>query len=92
MLNLKKSKKYYDKDADVMYAVFSDGVEDFYEEIAPGINIEYDKDRNIIGVEYLNYSKYFLISTYSDKRKDSVENFEIDFGRPVYDYSLNFAQ
>ena len=52
-------KKYqYDKKSDSLFIYLKEGEEESFEEIAPGINIELNKDNDIIGVEILNASRF----------------------------------
>ena len=53
-------KIYYDKEQDILWIVFKEGEQDSYEELAPGINAEYDADGNLIGIEYFNASKSLI--------------------------------
>lgn len=53
------SEKYhYDKKSDALFICLKDGEEESFEEIAPGINIELDKNNDIIGVEILRASRF----------------------------------
>jgi uncharacterized protein YuzE len=62
-------KKYnYDKESDSLYIWLKEGEEEDFEEIAPGVNIELDKDNNIIGVEVLHVSNLFA----KGKKKSSL--------------------
>lgn len=52
-------KKIYDKDTDSLMLVLKEGEEDYYEEIAPGINMEFNKAGELIGIEVQNaYRSY----------------------------------
>ncbi len=52
-------KQYkYDEKADSLYIYLEDGEEDSFEEIAPGINIELNNDKKIIGIEILKASRF----------------------------------
>jgi uncharacterized protein YuzE len=53
-----KSICNYDKDSDSLFICLKDGVEESFEEVVPGINIEFDKDREIIGIEILKASRF----------------------------------
>ena len=58
-MNRKIKKKYhYDKKSDSIFIQLREGEEDSFEEIAPGINIELDKNSEIIGVEILHASRF----------------------------------
>jgi uncharacterized protein YuzE len=63
-----KEKYNYDKESDSLFIWLKDGQEESFEEIVPGINVELDKDNNIIGVEVLRVSR--LIA--KEKRKKAV--------------------
>jgi len=54
----RKPKLYYDQDSDVLYIVARRGEEEEFLEIAEGVNIELDKDKQVIGVEILNASSF----------------------------------
>lgn len=58
---MKKIKKIYDKDTNSLMLVLKEGEEDYYEEVAPGINVEFNKEGEPIGIEVQNayrpYSK-----------------------------------
>lgn len=54
---MKKNKKiWYDPDSDVLF-IGKDGIEERFEEVLPGIHVEYDEEENVIGVEILHASK-----------------------------------
>lgn len=44
-------------DSDVLYFLFAEGQEDYFDEPIPGVHVEYDETGNVIGVEVLNVSK-----------------------------------
>ena len=53
------NKKYhYDKESDSLFIYLKEGEEESFEEIVPGINIELDKDNEVIGVEVLKVSRF----------------------------------
>ena len=53
------NKKYnYDKKSDSLFIFLKEGEEESFEEIVPGINIELNKDNEIIGVEVLKASRF----------------------------------
>jgi len=61
-------KRYnYDEKSDSLYIYVKEGEEEKFEEIVPGINIELDKNNNIIGIEILKASRF------SDSLKKPVE-------------------
>ena len=49
-------KVRYDEKADVLY-IAREGVEEATEEVAPGVNLEYDGNGQLIGVEVLRASQ-----------------------------------
>jgi len=51
-------KAYYDSEADILYLA-REGVEEEVIELHPGINMEIDKDGQLIGIELLKASKLF---------------------------------
>lgn len=54
------NEKYnYDKKSDSLFIWLKEGKEESFEEIVPGINVELDKNNNIIGVEILRVSRLF---------------------------------
>lgn len=56
---LEMNRKYnYDKESDSLYIYLEEGEEENFEEIAPGINIELNKNGEIIGVEILKASRF----------------------------------
>ncbi len=66
-MNEKRSKYNYDKESDSLYIWLKEGEEECFEEIVPGINVEIDKDDNIIGVEVLHVSRLF-----AKKKKSAI--------------------
>ena len=54
----KMKKYYYDKESDSLLINVSEGEEENFEEIIPGINIELNKEGEIIGVEILKASRF----------------------------------
>ena len=55
----KKSKPLvkYDSSSDVLYIATRKGVEEEFTEIAPGVNVEVDRQGNVLGVEILRASQ-----------------------------------
>jgi len=63
------NEKYnYDKISDSLYIWLKEGEEEGFEEIVPGINVELDKDNNIMGIEILHVSRLFN----KGKRKSEI--------------------
>lgn len=50
----------YDKETDIVYIKFSNSEITESDENKPGIILDYDKERNIIGIEVLNASSRIL--------------------------------
>lgn len=50
-------KIYYDKKTDVLWFNIKSGFEEEYKEVAPGVNLELDKNGELLGIEILNASK-----------------------------------
>jgi len=51
-------KYHYDKKSDSLFIHIKDGYEEKFEEIVPGINVELNKDNEVIGIEILNASRF----------------------------------
>ena len=53
------NKRYsYDEKSDSLYIYIKEGEEESFEEIVPGINIELDKNNEVIGIEVLTASRF----------------------------------
>ncbi len=53
------NKRYnYDEKSDSLYIFVKEGEEESFEEIVPGINIEFNKNNDIIGIEVLKASRF----------------------------------
>ena len=50
---------YYDLEGDVFYIRMKGGAEEEFAEVAPGVSVELNKRKEIIGIEILNASKVF---------------------------------
>ena len=48
----------YDAKSDSLFICLKDGPEDSFEEILPGLNLEFNKKHEIIGIEVLNASRF----------------------------------
>ncbi|MBI2315054.1 DUF2283 domain-containing protein [Candidatus Daviesbacteria bacterium] len=53
-------EKRYDRESDIMWIIYHRGYLDYSEEIAPGINAEYDENDKLMSVEIFNYSKQLI--------------------------------
>jgi len=49
---------YYDAESDIYWMGFKDAEEAYYKEAAPGVNVEYNKEGEKVGLEILNYSRF----------------------------------
>lgn len=54
---MNKKFSYY-KESDSLYIHLKDGEEDRFEEIVPGIHIEFDQNNEMIGIEILKASRF----------------------------------
>lgn len=62
-------KKYhYDRKSDSLQIVIKEGEEDHFEEVVPGITLEYNAKNELIGVEVLKASRF------QEKLKEIVVN------------------
>ena len=53
------NEKYkYDEKSDSLFICLKEGEEESFEEVVPGINIELNKENEIIGVEILKASRF----------------------------------
>lgn len=70
----KDLKKYfsYDKESDSLYIFTKKGTEESAEELIPGVNIEFNKSGNIIGIEILKASRLFQQLNEPDSEKSRV--------------------
>ena len=55
---MKKPKVHFDSDNDILYIVTKKGGEEEFVEVAKGVNVELDKNKNVIGIEILNASSF----------------------------------
>jgi uncharacterized protein YuzE len=46
----------YEKDTDILYMQLSDNKIVDSDEVSEGVIVDYDEDRNIVGVEFLDFS------------------------------------
>lgn len=61
-------KKYhYDRASDSLFIYLKEGEEESFEEIVPGINVELNKNNEVIGVEVLKASRF------NEKLKKPIE-------------------
>lgn len=77
------TKQYYDYENDSFWILFETGVEQRFEEFAPGINVEFGKGSKVLGIEILDYSKRI---TFNSEVVDSdIQNYETEFVDKKYD-------
>ncbi|MEK6843838.1 MAG: DUF2283 domain-containing protein [Nanoarchaeota archaeon] len=60
------NKYHYDAESDSLFIYLEEGEEESFEEIIPGINIEFDKKGKVIGIEVLKASRF------KEKLKDKI--------------------
>ncbi len=56
----KNIKEFYDQQSDVKWYVMKDGEESYYRELSPGINVEFNDEDEVIGIEILDFSKKLI--------------------------------
>lgn len=49
----------YDSKVDVLYIATKSGAEEEFVEVVPGIQVELDRKKQVIGIEILNASRFF---------------------------------
>ncbi len=54
-----KLKIHYDADIDALSVIVHSGPEEEFVEIAPGVSVEFDEKKNVIGFEILDASRHF---------------------------------
>ena len=54
-----KSWVHYDSKVDALYIAMKGGPESDVMEVAPGVNVELNKNKEIIGIEILNAAQFF---------------------------------
>lgn len=79
-------KKFYDPETDSLMIIFKEGEEDFYEEIAPGINMEFNRKGEVIGIEVQNAFRARNIRLTSQKEY-IIDINKVDLGLPIQSYS-----
>lgn len=57
-----------DKESDILWIVFKKEPIEYYEELVPGVNIEFDEKDKIMGVEILHYSRLLTEKQYQSKK------------------------
>ena len=59
---MKKNKKIplvnYDPKVDILYIATKGGAEEEFVEVAPGVQVELDRKKQVIGIEILNASRF----------------------------------
>lgn len=53
-----KEQYHYDEKSDSLFIYLKEGEEERFEEIVPGINIEFNSQNEVIGVEILQASRF----------------------------------
>ena len=65
---MKKAKFLYDKKSDNLYLFIKEGQLDEYQEVAPGVGLEFDKGKNLLGIEVLGASKILGVRPKVDEK------------------------
>lgn len=71
----KKQQVYYDKKIDALWIRMKEGAEEYAQEIAPGMSVEYDAKGNVIGVEVLHASRLFSSTRREDHIPSTIHQF-----------------
>lgn len=79
-------KRFYDPETDSLMIVIKEGEEDSYEEIAPGINMEFNGKGEVIGIEVQNAFRPSNIRLTSQK-EDVRETSKINLGLPIQSFT-----
>ncbi len=78
-------QKNYDSKSDSLWIVFKTGPEAYFEEVVPGVNLEFDNKDQLIGIEILDYTQKTV--DYSTKITSQLLAFSertIDLSRPNF--------
>jgi uncharacterized protein YuzE len=70
-------KQYYDSEADIKWIKLKEGVEDSIQEISPGIIMEFNERKELIGIEIQNYSCLYKAKSSQPYTKTSASQKEI---------------
>lgn len=54
-----KPMVHYDPKVDALYIAVKGGAEEEFAEVVPGVHVELNKKKEIIGIEILNASRFF---------------------------------
>ena len=54
---MKRPVVHYDSHSDTLFIVTRKGAEDQFVEVAPGVNVEFNADGQVIGIEILKASR-----------------------------------
>lgn len=69
-MKIRPGKLQYYEESDVLYYLISEGEEDSAIELAPGVTVELNKEKEIIGIEILDASKFmktFVVGNFQRK-------------------------
>ncbi len=64
---MNKPTVHYDPQSDVLYFLVQDGEEEKFVEVAEGVNVELDKEGQLLGVEILNVSRFLRAAVGSER-------------------------
>ena len=69
-MKIRPGKLHYYEDSDVLYYLISEGEEEKAIELSPGVTVELNKEKEIVGIEILDASKFmktFVIENFQRK-------------------------
>ena len=82
-MKIRSGKLHYYEDSDVLYYLISEGEEEEAIELVPGVTVELNGEKEIIGIEILDASKFmktFVVENFQRKiasrKLPSDENIE----------------
>ena len=69
-----KQKIFYDKKTDTLWFNIKSGIEEEYQEISPGVNIELGEKGELLGIEILNATK--ILGPKLGSKRSSTDKFQ----------------
>jgi len=99
----KDFKIHLDKVEDVIWLVLKTGPIEYYDEVEPGINLEFETDNNLMGIEILHASKFL---SFTKKLKNTRVKYEtsddilniwiskrpVDYAEQYGDFIIHFSK
>ena len=81
----------YDKNLDVLWIILADGLEDRFEDLAPGIRVEYNLNNEIIGYEIINASAFMGTKINRNSSNHAIGEIPLDYTRDASNiYGVSF--